>query len=131
MTKLNIGFWEHLEQIPIVTVTFFLATFVLATFVHIRSISAVTRFGQNFIGSFMGQSLTDANCYGDICPGNICTSNISSISQLLPNFLEPIFRGLDYSRPHFVDQTYLDPYISWTKKFPLFPKFFGLKNFGN
>ena len=39
---LNIGFWEHLEQIPTVTVTSVQATFVLATFVHIRSISTVT-----------------------------------------------------------------------------------------
>ena len=33
---------EHLENIPIITVTFVRATFVLATFVHIRNISAVT-----------------------------------------------------------------------------------------
>ena len=40
-------FWEHLEQIPTITVTFVhtifvQATFVLVTFVHIRNISAVT-----------------------------------------------------------------------------------------
>ena len=44
---LKVGSWEHLEQIPTVTVTFvqaifFQATFVLVTFVHIRNISAVT-----------------------------------------------------------------------------------------
>ena len=39
---LNIGSWEHLEQIPTVTMTFVHATFVLPTFVHIRTISAVT-----------------------------------------------------------------------------------------
>ena len=44
---LKIGSWEHLEQIPTVTVTFVQAifvqaTFVLVTFVHIRNISAVT-----------------------------------------------------------------------------------------
>ena len=39
---LKIGSWEHLEQIPIVTLTFVQATFVLVTFVHIRNISAVT-----------------------------------------------------------------------------------------
>ena len=39
---LKVGSWEHLEQIPTVTVTFVQATFVLGTFVHIRNISAVT-----------------------------------------------------------------------------------------
>ena len=44
---LQVGSWEHLEQIPTVTVTFVQAifvqaTFVLVTFVHIRNISAVT-----------------------------------------------------------------------------------------
>ena len=39
---LNLGSWEHLEQIPTLTVTFIQATFVLAAFLHIRSISAVT-----------------------------------------------------------------------------------------
>ena len=115
---------------PTVTVTFFQATFVLATFVHIRSISTVTRFGPNFKCSFLGQSLTDANCYG-VSRQHMYWQHwtISSISQLLPNFLEPIFRGLDYSRPHFLDQTYLDPNIFWTQKFPLYPKFLDPKFF--
>ena len=39
---LNIGSWEHLEQIPTVTVTFVQTTFVLMTVVHIRKISDVT-----------------------------------------------------------------------------------------
>ena len=39
---LKVGSWEHLEQIPTVTVTFVQATFVLMTFVHIRNISTVT-----------------------------------------------------------------------------------------
>ena len=44
---LQVGSWEHLEQIPTVPVTFVQAifvkvTFVLVTFVHIRNISAVT-----------------------------------------------------------------------------------------
>ena len=43
----KLGSWDHLEQIPTVTVTFVQATFVQAifvptTFVHIRNISAVT-----------------------------------------------------------------------------------------
>ena len=40
--NLNVGSWEHIEQISTVTMTFVQATFVLVTFVHIRSISAVT-----------------------------------------------------------------------------------------
>ena len=39
---LKVGSWEHLDQIPTVTVTFVQPTFVLATFVHIRNISTVT-----------------------------------------------------------------------------------------
>ena len=39
---LNVGPWEHLQQIPFVTVTFVQATFVLATFVRISNISGVT-----------------------------------------------------------------------------------------
>ena len=39
---LKIGFWEHLEQIPTVMMTFVQATFVLTTFIHIRNISVVT-----------------------------------------------------------------------------------------
>ena len=39
---LNVGSWEHLEQIPTVTVTFVQATFVQVTFIHIKNISDVT-----------------------------------------------------------------------------------------
>ena len=39
---LKIGSWEHLEQIPTVTLTFVHVTFVLVTFVHIKNISDVT-----------------------------------------------------------------------------------------
>ena len=39
---LKVGSWEHLKQIPTVTVTFVQSTFVLAPFVHIKNISAVT-----------------------------------------------------------------------------------------
>ena len=38
---LKVGSWEHLEQIPIVMMTFVKATVVLATLVHIRNISTV------------------------------------------------------------------------------------------
>ena len=39
---LKVAFWEHLEQIPTIKLTFVQATFVLVTFVHIRNISTVT-----------------------------------------------------------------------------------------
>ena len=39
---LMVGSWEHLEQIPTVTVAFVQATFVLQTFVHIWNFSTVT-----------------------------------------------------------------------------------------
>ena len=39
---LQVGSWDHLEQIPIVTVTFVQVTFVLATFVHMRNIPTAT-----------------------------------------------------------------------------------------
>ena len=39
---LKLGSWEHLEQIPAVTVTFLQATFVKAISIHIKNISTVT-----------------------------------------------------------------------------------------
>ena len=45
---LDIGPWEHLQQIPAVTVTFFQATFVLAILVHISNISATTFQAEHF-----------------------------------------------------------------------------------
>ena len=36
----------------------------------------LTWFWPNFKGRFLGQSLTDANCCGDICPGNNFFGNI-------------------------------------------------------
>ena len=39
---LNKGFWEQIQQITTVPMTFVQATFVLGTFVHISNISAVT-----------------------------------------------------------------------------------------
>ena len=39
---LQVGSWEHLEQIPTGTVIFVQATFAQATFIHIKNISAVT-----------------------------------------------------------------------------------------
>ena len=44
----------------------------------------LTQFWPNFKGRFLGQSLIDANCYGDIYPGNICPGNICTYHQ--PSF---------------------------------------------
>ena len=52
---LKIGYWDHLEQILSVAVTFVQAIFVLVTFVHIRNTSTVYRpdFDQNLkVGSW-------------------------------------------------------------------------------
>ena len=38
---LNVGSWDHLEQIPTIMVTFVQATFFMVTFVHIKNILAV------------------------------------------------------------------------------------------
>ena len=45
---LKVAFWEHLEQILTVMLTFVQATYVQVTFDHIRNISAVTIFMKLF-----------------------------------------------------------------------------------
>ena len=35
----------------------------------------LTRFWPNIKGRFLGPSLTDSKCHGDICTGNICPDN--------------------------------------------------------
>ena len=42
----------------------------------------LTWFWPNFKGRFLGQSLTDANCCGDICPGDNCLGNICHIRKV-------------------------------------------------
>ena len=75
---------------------------------------------RNIKGKFLGPSLTDANCHGDICPGNICPGNICPYQEYLncncfgPNkFFEP--KNFSYK-------------MFWTKNF-LAPKFFGPNSF--
>ena len=49
----------------------------------------LTKFRPNFKGRFLGQSLTDVNCCGDIYPGNICPGNIcpsECLYSFWPNF---------------------------------------------
>ena len=50
----------------------------------------LTWFWPNLKGRFLGPSLTNANCHGDICLGNICPGDIIPYQQYLscywPNF---------------------------------------------
>ena len=43
----------------------------------------LARFWPNFKGRFLGPSLTDVNCHGDICPGNICQGDICPYQKYL------------------------------------------------
>ena len=129
---LNVGTWEPLEQIPTVTVTFVNATFVLVTYISISGISQMllARFWPNFKGRFLGRSLTDANCYGDIWQGNICPGNICPYQQYLNCYWSDFdqifwhnFGGLNFCRPHSFWTK-----LFWTKEFfipkSFWPKFF-------
>ena len=57
----------------------------------------LTLFWPNFKAMFLGSSLKDANCHGDICPGNICPRNICPyqeyISSNWPDFDETLKIG--------------------------------------
>ena len=59
MKILRVGFWEHLEQLSTVTVTFVQATFVLAIFVHIQCL----HFGPD-VQTLIGSGLLGANWCG-------------------------------------------------------------------
>ena len=74
---LKVGSWEHLEQIPTVTVTFS-RQHLFWGHLYISGISQLllTWFWWNFKGSFLEPSLTDSNYQVDICLGNICPGNI-------------------------------------------------------
>ena len=61
-------------------------------------------FWQNFKSRFLGPSLTDANCHGDLCTGKIC-----------PGDIYPNQEYLGCSLPNF-DQTFW-PLIFWTTIF--------------
>ena len=47
----------------------------------------LTRFWPNFKGRFLGPSLTNANCWSDICPGNICPCDICLYQEYLSCYL--------------------------------------------
>ena len=48
-----------------------------------EAISLLAQFWPNFKGRFLGPSLVNSNCHGDICPGNICRQNICPYQQYL------------------------------------------------
>ena len=54
-----------------------------------------TQFWQNFKGRFLWQSLSNANCHGDICPSNNMSwqhLSTSAISELLLTWFWPNFK---------------------------------------
>ena len=73
------------------------------------SISAIYQlllawFWPNFKCRFLGISLTEANCYNDICPGTICPGNICPyhwyLSYYWPNF-DHTFLNQHFFGPNF------------------------------
>ena len=86
------------------------------------------RYWPNFNDRFLGLSLTNANCDGDIWQGGICPGDIDvyklRISQLiltwfLPNFLNPCFWGPKFlGTQTFLNQTFFDSqYFFYLKYF--------------
>ena len=81
-------------------------------------VSSVLKLG------FMGPSLTDAKCHGDIYPGNICPSNICPYQEYLScywhnfdhTFLTQSYGALNFVDNIFLDQTFFDQNIFGTKK---------------
>ena len=64
----------------------------------------LTRFGPNFKGRFLGQSLTDVNFQGDICPYK------QYLSYYWPDFDENFwnqFWELNFCTPHFFGLKFL------------------------
>ena len=119
------------------TVTFVQAqaTFVLGIFFYIRNISAVTDpiLTKLQKDRFLGPSLTDANCHGDICQTNICLGHICPyqeyVAQFWPNIWDPIILQaltflIEIFLPKFcLTQIFWDLKIFSTKYF-VSPKFF-------
>ena len=78
----------------------------------------LTRFGPNFKCRFLGTSLTDVNCDGNICPGNICPWQ-EYLSYYWPNFDQTFwtqfFGGLNFFLINILlDPNFFDPKCFWT-----------------
>ena len=86
------------------------------TFVHIRNITVVTV-------SILGQSLTDANTYGDICPVNICPGDICPYQEYLCCYQHNFGQILKVVSKIFFDflfvelNKFLDPKFFWIQSF--------------
>ena len=110
---LNLGSWEHLKEIPTVTVTFDKATFVLATFVHIRNISAVidpilTKLWRRVPGTIFnrcqfsrGHLFRQHLSSQHLSRKHLSCSGISHLllTQFWLNFLEPILADKNFFGP--------------------------------
>ena len=100
------GTWDHLEQIPAVTMTFVKATFDLGTFVHIRNISPVTDpiliklLDKFFVGlNFSWSTLVWTQTFSILYP------NFFLIQFFRFNFLDPNLIGFKTN----VDSKFVDP----------------------
>ena len=76
-------------------------------------------FWLNFKDRFLGLSLTDANCYGDICQGNICPGNICPYQKYISCYWSDF------------DQTFWTQFLGafFGPRNLLYPKLFDLNSF--
>ena len=80
----------------------------------------LTKFRPNFKGRFLGQSLTDVNCCGDIYPGNICPGNTCPSECLCcfwPNFDQTFVTQYFVGLTFFGLKFYLTGQTLWHKFF--------------
>ena len=88
----------------------------------------LTQFWPNFKGGFLGPSLADSNCHGDICPGNICPGNICPVQKYLTcywhNFYQTFWTQFFKALIYFGPEIFLDPvafrpkiYKKWTQNY--------------
>ena len=87
----------------------------------------------NFNGRFLEPSLTDVNCWGDICPVNIFPCDICPYQEYLScyKFLDPkFFLNFNFFEPWFLDQYFLGV-IFFYPTFSLDPTLLGLTFFGH
>ena len=97
----------------------------------------LTQFWPNFKSRFLGQSLTDANCQGDICLGNISPDNFlpyqHNFSFYWPNFdqnfVNQFFRVLIFVDLHFLWQNFFGPKYLLDQKYFCSQKLFWPKMF--
>ena len=100
----------------------------------------LTRFWQNFNGSFLGPCLTNAICHKNICLGNICSCDICSDQQYLRFFLDYFFNidsdineienwKWNIQKNVVLKKSLEEKMNCWSTKKFLVQKMFGLKKF--